>query len=143
MDFKLTYIWVKDFLQEINFKMTIMTNIVYGRRPSKLFTNCHVSWDTLYMSINFPWFCKMAINGEKHKFTSFPNLWHCLLLFYKTGLCSDWVMIPSQHLSIKQIVINYHHNICPNPQCKDRISNFFHRGLMTRFIISDPSMVWG
>ena len=25
--------------------MTVMTNIVYGRRPLKLFPNCHVSWD--------------------------------------------------------------------------------------------------
>ena len=27
-----------------------MSNTVYGGRHSKLFTNCHVSWDTLYVA---------------------------------------------------------------------------------------------
>ena len=49
IDFKENYIWVKINSQEINCKMTVMSNTVYGRRHSKLFINCHVSWDTLYI----------------------------------------------------------------------------------------------
>ena len=32
----------------MNWKKSIISNIIYGRRHSKPFTNCHVSWDTLY-----------------------------------------------------------------------------------------------
>ena len=37
------------FFKEINCKKSLISNTVYGRRHSKLFTNCHVSWDTLYL----------------------------------------------------------------------------------------------
>ena len=33
----------------INGKTILISNTAYGRRHSKLFTNCHVSWDTLYL----------------------------------------------------------------------------------------------
>ena len=39
---------VKDFFNEMNCKKSLLFNTVYGRRHSKLFTNCHVLWDTLY-----------------------------------------------------------------------------------------------
>ena len=39
----------KHFFNELNCKISlIFDNRVYGRRHSKLFINCHVSWDTLY-----------------------------------------------------------------------------------------------
>ena len=38
-------------LNEINCKQPLISNAVYGRWHSKLFTNCHVSWDTLYVII--------------------------------------------------------------------------------------------
>ena len=41
-------IYVKDFLNKINNKKSSISNTVYGGRHSKLFTNFHVSWDTLY-----------------------------------------------------------------------------------------------
>ena len=31
--------------------MSLISNTACGRRHSKLFTNCHVSWDTLYTGI--------------------------------------------------------------------------------------------
>ena len=34
----------------MNCKKSIVSNTVYGRRHSKLFTNCHVSCDTLYLN---------------------------------------------------------------------------------------------
>ena len=45
--FKVKYTIAKDFLNEINCKQPLISNTVYGRRHSKLFINCHVSWDTL------------------------------------------------------------------------------------------------
>ena len=36
-------------LKKINCKQRLIFNTVYGRRLSKLFTNFHVSWDTLYL----------------------------------------------------------------------------------------------
>ena len=35
--------------KELNCDKSIISNIVYGRRHLKLFTNCHVSRDTLYL----------------------------------------------------------------------------------------------
>ena len=48
IDFKVKYIRLKDFFDEIKCKKFLIL-IVYGRRHSKLFTNCHVSWDTLWI----------------------------------------------------------------------------------------------
>ena len=48
INFKVKYILAKYFLNEINCKQPLISNTVYGRRHSRLFTNCHVSWDTLY-----------------------------------------------------------------------------------------------
>ena len=42
----------KDFVTEINCKKSVISYKVHGRRHSKLFTNCHVSWDTLYLLNN-------------------------------------------------------------------------------------------
>ena len=33
-------------------KETLLSKKVNGRRHSKLFTNCHVSWDTLYPKVS-------------------------------------------------------------------------------------------
>ena len=49
IDFKVKYIRVKICVNEINCKKSLTYNKVYGRRLSKLFTNCHVSWDTLFL----------------------------------------------------------------------------------------------
>ena len=49
--FKVKCIQVKDFFNEINCKKPLTSNTVYERRHSKLFINCHVSWDTMYMRI--------------------------------------------------------------------------------------------
>ena len=51
-DFKVNHIWVKEFFNEINCVNSSIYTIIYGRRHSKLFTNCHVSWDTLYYLSN-------------------------------------------------------------------------------------------
>ena len=61
-DFKVNHIWVKEFFNEINSVNSSIYNIIYGRRHSKLFTNCHVSWDTLYYLSQ----CKLDM--EKVKF---------------------------------------------------------------------------
>ena len=37
----------KTFFNEFNSEKSLKFNTVYGRRHSKLFTNCHVSRDTL------------------------------------------------------------------------------------------------
>ena len=47
IDFKVKYIWVKDVLKELTCKKSLNHNTVFGRRHSELFTNCHVSRDTL------------------------------------------------------------------------------------------------
>ena len=44
-------ILLNEFLNEINCKKSFISNTVCGRRHPKLFTNCHVSWDTLYLRI--------------------------------------------------------------------------------------------
>ena len=50
-DFKVKFIRVKDFFNEINCKKSLISNTVDEKRLSKLFTNFHVSWDTLYLQI--------------------------------------------------------------------------------------------
>ena len=50
IDFTVKYIRVKYFRKEIDCKKSLISNTVCGRRHSKLFTNCHVSWDTLYLN---------------------------------------------------------------------------------------------
>ena len=47
MDLKIKIYLSKSFFNFINCKTS---NTVYRRRHSKLFTNCHVSWDTLYLN---------------------------------------------------------------------------------------------
>ena len=61
---KLKNMWVKDFINEINFKKCLISNTVYGRRHSKLFTNSQVSWDTLYRRTN-PWFLISELVSEQ------------------------------------------------------------------------------
>ena len=39
IDFKVKYIWVKEFVNKINWKKSIISNIIYGKRHSKPFTN--------------------------------------------------------------------------------------------------------
>ena len=39
----------KKILKRIKLRKVFNINTVYGRRHLKLFTNCHVSWDTLYL----------------------------------------------------------------------------------------------
>ena len=51
--FKVKYIWVKDFFNELNCEKSLISKTVYERRHSKLFTNCHVSWNTLYHKIKY------------------------------------------------------------------------------------------
>ena len=53
INFKVKYTRAKDFLNEINCKQPLISNTVYGRRHSKIFINCHVSWDTLYNDSQF------------------------------------------------------------------------------------------
>ena len=48
IDFKVKYIWATDFLNEINCYQPLMSKTVYGRRHSELFTNCHVSLNTVF-----------------------------------------------------------------------------------------------
>ena len=45
IDFK-----VKDFLNKINYKKSLISHTVYVRRHLTLFTNCHFLWDTLYIN---------------------------------------------------------------------------------------------
>ena len=77
IDFKAKYNWVKDF-SKINCKKSLKYNTSYERRHSKLFTNCHVSLDTLYVDLqrtmvrSFFWFTLSKI--------SFFNWWNVLLL---------------------------------------------------------------
>ena len=42
-----TYIWVKIVARKLS-KIFISKTDIYGRGHSEFFTNCHVSWDTLY-----------------------------------------------------------------------------------------------
>ena len=50
IDFTVKYIRVKYFRKEIDCKKSLISNTVCGRKHSKLFTNCHVSWDTQYLN---------------------------------------------------------------------------------------------
>ena len=50
---KVKCIWVKDFLTKKSCKKSIIYNTVYERRHSKLFRSCHVSWDTLYLTLTY------------------------------------------------------------------------------------------
>ena len=50
IDFKLRYIRVKEFVNEIKCNKSSISNIIYGIRHSKPFTNCH---DTLYLKSYF------------------------------------------------------------------------------------------
>ena len=52
IDNKVKYIWEKDVFNEMTCKKSLISNMIYGRRHSKLFKNCHVSWDTLYIIQN-------------------------------------------------------------------------------------------
>ena len=38
------------FLKRNKLQKVLNFNKILGRRHSKLFTNCHVSWDTLYIN---------------------------------------------------------------------------------------------
>ena len=59
--FKFKLFLLKKCLTYMNFNVksillvSSVSNILsnYGRRHFKLFTNCHVSWDTLYLILNF------------------------------------------------------------------------------------------
>ena len=55
INFKVKCIWAKDFLTELNCKQPLTSKTLYKRRHSKLFTNCHVSWDTLYFKVAHNW----------------------------------------------------------------------------------------
>ena len=50
-EFKVKCIYTKVFLNEINCKHHLISITVHGRRHSKLFTNFHVLWDTLYFEL--------------------------------------------------------------------------------------------
>ena len=50
LDFKVKYIFVKSVLTLNKLQTSLTSNTVYGRRHSKLFTNCHVSWDSKYLA---------------------------------------------------------------------------------------------
>ena len=53
IDFKEKYIWAKDFSNEINCIKPVLSNTVYERRHSKLFTNCHKIFErTKYFFLN-------------------------------------------------------------------------------------------
>ena len=58
-------IWAKDLLSEINCKQPLISNTVYGRWHSKLFTNCHVSWDTLYYVSTFVGHPVLTLNRRR------------------------------------------------------------------------------
>ena len=50
---KIKYIWVKVLFNKINCKKSLISYTVYGRRHSKLFTNCHVSWEIFCLWVQF------------------------------------------------------------------------------------------
>ena len=75
---KIKYIWVKVLFNKINCKKSLISYTIYGRRHLKLFTNFHVSWDTLYeLDINFNYFWNLFIS-----FVVSLQKWH----YYKTYL---------------------------------------------------------
>ena len=52
IDFLVKYIWVKCvFKTKLTAKKSLISNTECGRWHSKLFTNCHVLWDTLYLKL--------------------------------------------------------------------------------------------
>ena len=51
IDHRLRYIGVKDFSTELHCKKSLKSYPVFGKRHSKLFINCHISWDTLQVPL--------------------------------------------------------------------------------------------
>ena len=51
----------KRFYNEINCKKCLISNTVYGRRHSKLFTNCYVSWKHPYFLLPV---CNIALQPK-------------------------------------------------------------------------------
>ena len=47
IDFGVKPVWEKDVFNKMTGKKSLISNMIYGRRHSKQFNNCHVSWDTL------------------------------------------------------------------------------------------------
>ena len=67
MDFKVKFILVKDFIEREKCKKSLISiTVKRRRRHSKLFNNCHASWDTLYVPI-YPCI-KKTIFGCQFKF---------------------------------------------------------------------------
>ena len=101
IDKKIKYNWAKVLFNEINCKKFLISYTVYERRHLKLFTNCHVSWDTLYLNLsnyesnylasylvihstmlnNNYWLC--GGGGEKYRFF----LWNLYL-----GIHDSWIL---------------------------------------------------
>ncbi len=59
------YTGAKDFLNEMNCKHLLISNTLYERWHSKLFTNCHVSWDTLYYVSTFVGHPVLTLNRRR------------------------------------------------------------------------------
>ena len=72
INLKVKYIWAKDFLNEINCMKPLLSNTSNGRRHSKLFTNCHVAWNTQYIKSIGVYFIFVFIVSES-KFIGFRS----------------------------------------------------------------------
>ena len=135
IDFKVKYIWAKDFLNELNCIKPLLSNTVYGRRHLKLFTNCLVSWDTLYLQSIF-------------YISNFDDLIKQSLCVY---LRSNITVAASGHLPVHSDterecpviilpgrVVGYHHTIgynCPGGGGRTReqshwVTRVHHQGLI-------------